>query len=188
LRRRILDASIRGVAETGRVIGRLAEGEPQRERPVRVIERDENKMRASMKIVPAVGLAVSALALSALPAGAATPATVKATAPVGFSSAAPAVVPNSNLKAGKTAGTVVYSPTKVSTTWSAASEETCTSALVVLDITNKTTAAQTVTYKNQPEFKIPKKKILGICIFGSGTATLKLGVEGQTSKLTINLS
>jgi hypothetical protein len=148
-------------------------------------------MRASMKIVPAVGLAVSALALSALPAGAAATGAVKFAARAAFSgAAAPAALPNSNLKPGTTAGTVVYSPAKLSATWSAATEPTsgCTAAIESITLTNKTTKAQTITYKTEKLGKLAKKSVGGLCFYGTGTEVFKFGIEGQTSKLTVTVS
>ena len=146
-------------------------------------------MRASMKIVPALGLAASALALSALPAGAAATGAAKFTAPVAFSGAQVATLPNSNLKAGATAGTVVYHPSKLSAGWSSTTNPgDCPSNEVMATITNKSGKAQEILYKGQDFGTLPKKAVGGVCFFGSGTATFKFGIKGQTSKLTVTVS
>jgi hypothetical protein len=146
-------------------------------------------MRALIKIVPGVGLAVSALALSALPAGAAAPAIVRSVTSLGASVAAPAVLPNSTLRASKTVpGKVSFSPTTMSATWSSSTVQKCTAAMVTATITNKAKATETLTYKKQTFEVLTNKEVLGLCFDGTGTAVIKLGIEGQTSKLTITVS
>ena len=130
-------------------------------------------MRAMIKIVPAVGLAVSAVALSALPAGAATPATARFTASVAFSSAAPAVLPNSTLRASKTvSGKVSYSPNHLTAGWSGTTNPgNCPSNLVMATITNKSKATQGITYKKS-EILVSNKAFVGLCFYGTGTHVL----------------
>jgi len=145
------------------------------------------KIRA-MKILPAFGLAISAVALSAMPAGAATSGVVKLTSPAVISHLAPAALPNSNIKKNTTSGMDVFAPTKLSAAWSASSTEECTATLVEATITNKTSANQTLTYQGTAIGIIKKHKAAGLCFFGTGSHKFTFGLTGSTSKLKITAS
>ncbi|HXQ75645.1 MAG TPA: hypothetical protein VN791_04050 [Acidimicrobiales bacterium] len=128
---------------------------------------------------------VSAVVLPISMAGATTQAPS-----IGLSKPGPAVtLPNSNIQ--KSGTTNVYSPTALSTGWSApssGSEPPCTSTIFEATVTNTTKKTQKVTFNKKVIGKIPKGDDIGLCFYGSGTSTFVLGLKKSTSTLTITVS
>ncbi len=100
-----------------------------------------------------------------------------------------AAKPNSNIVgSGKT---VNYSPTSLKVKWSGPTQKKCTAKIESFTITNKTKSTETVTYNGQGASAkpIPAGKVLGVCVFGKGTATAKLGLEAnKKAALTVHVS
>jgi hypothetical protein len=95
--------------------------------------------------------------------------------------------PNSNIVgAGKL---VKYSPTSLSAKWSGAKKATCTVAKESFTISNTAKTAETVTLSGKTFAKVPAGKGLGVCAFGSGTATGVFGLAAnKKAKLTVHIS
>lgn len=99
-----------------------------------------------------------------------------------------AAKPNSNIVgSGKK---VKYSPTSLNVKWSGPTEKTCTAKKVSFTITNTAKTAEQVTNAGSDlGSPIPSGKALGICVWGSGTASGTLGIKAnKKAVLTIHVS
>jgi hypothetical protein len=99
-----------------------------------------------------------------------------------------AAKPNSNIVgSGKT---VKYSPISLKVKWSGPTQKKCTARIESLTITNKAKTSETVTFMGKAIGPaIPAGKVLGVCVFGKGTATAKLSLKAnKKAALTLHIS
>lgn len=84
----------------------------------------------------------------------------------------------------------LYKPASVSMKWSGpAPAKTCTKANEGLILTNKTSVTQTVTLAGKPFASLKAGRQTGICAWGSGTTTAKLGLKSDKKAfLTLHVS
>jgi hypothetical protein len=99
-----------------------------------------------------------------------------------------AAKPNSNIVGS--GAKVNYSPKTLSAKWSGPTKKTCTAKIISFTISNTTKTAEQVTANGKALGpKIPPGKALGICVFGKGTATGKLGLKAnKKAVLTVHIS
>lgn len=98
-----------------------------------------------------------------------------------------AAKPNSDITGS--GATVKFTPTKLSAKWSGPTQKTCTATLESFKITNTAKVTETVTYKGAAFAKVPAGKVLGVCAWGTGTATAKFGLKANTkAALTVTVS
>ena len=114
--------------------------------------------------IPAVG-AVTILATAGFmaPASASTASAHLAAGP------SVAAKPNSNIVG--VAKKVHYLPASLNVKWSGPTQQTCTTAKVSFTITNKAKVPETVTMGGKAFATIAAGKAIGICAWGTGTAT-----------------
>jgi hypothetical protein len=131
--------------------------------------------------------AVGTVGVAAM-AGFVGPASAGTTLTLSHSAVATAAAkPNSNIiGSGKT---VNYSPKSLKVKWSGATQKTCTVKIESFTISNTTKTTETVTFSGKTFAKIPARKGIGVCVFGTGTATGAFGLAAnKKAKLTVNVS
>lgn len=142
-------------------------------------------MRRSLTMLGVAVLAAVPMLLGfTAPAGARTTAPKFATA----AAARPAAIPNTNLK-GKAAA-LAFKPAKLKAAWSGPPPvQACTAAVASFTITNTTKKTVQVTYQGAAFGNpIPKGAGIYVCGWGTGKATLVLGVSGSAHTLTAKFS
>lgn len=98
-----------------------------------------------------------------------------------------AAKPNSKIVGAGT--TVHYKPTSLNVKWSGSTSKPCTTKLISFTITNTAKTAETVTMGGTAFAKIPAGKVLGVCAFGTGTATGVFSLKAnKKAKLTVHVS
>jgi hypothetical protein len=129
-------------------------------------------------------MAITALAALVAPASAAQAPSIRA----GYTAVgAVAAKPNSNITGKGKA--VKYAPTSLNVKWSGSKPVTCTTKKISFSITNTTKTTETVTMSGKTFASIPAGKAIGVCAFGTGTATGVLGLKAnKKAKLTVNIS
>jgi hypothetical protein len=142
-------------------------------------------IRRSFAIVGIAGLLTAPVVVGfAQQAGAATGARVVAAAP---GHVIAATLPNSDIKVKK--GVTKFAPKTLSVKWSGSTSGTCTKKKEAFTISNDTTTSQQVTYEGSAfGDPIPAGDALGVCAWGTGTATASFGLSGSTKTLTIDVS
>jgi hypothetical protein len=129
--------------------------------------------------------AVGAVGVAAL-AGFIAPASA-GTVALGHNAATVAAKPNSNIiGSGKT---VNYSPKSLNVKWSGTTSKTCTAKIEAFTIKNTAKTTETVTFSGKAFAKIPAGKGIGVCVFGSGTATGAFSLAANhKAKLTVHVT
>ena len=97
---------------------------------------------------------------------------------MGGQAASATALPNTNIVKDTATGHFIFKPTTVKTHWSAAGD--CTSANEVGSISNKTSKPQTIMYKTETLTTIAPKSQALLCFWGSGKATFRLRIKGQS--------
>jgi hypothetical protein len=131
--------------------------------------------------------AVGTVGVAAM-AGFVAPASAGTAVSVGHGAVATAAAkPNSNIVgSGKT---VNYSPKSLKVKWSGPTKKKCVAKIFSFTIINTAKTTETVTFSGKALAKIPSKKGIGVCLFGSGSASGAFGLAAnKKAKLTINVS
>jgi hypothetical protein len=102
----------------------------------------------------------------------------------------PLTAPNVNIKTNKK-GKNKFKPKVISAVFTGATSGTpaCTESDISFSVTNDTTATQQLTYMSSPVLSpIPSGDVEGVCVYGTGSGALVLGLQSSSKTLTVNIS
>ncbi len=140
----------------------------------------------------AVAAAVPALVLGGLPAGATTASlgVVNVAAPANGAHAkiAPNDIPPEVKIIHSQTGALIFTPVTVQGGWSAPTQQTCTTNLESVVVTNRSGQPQDLLYNGQFLETLPKATSAGLCFFGSGVFAFRFNLTGSTSTLKVAVS